>query len=117
MLFLCGAVKLIWCMCYLFNLMLVISNIKLEICNEAQEMKQTNKTWQRTLFALGIALCLTSALLMVSGSILGDRTTGIATVVSIIGIGLISTHRKTGNSKIQATKQNRSTQSCAEVKA
>jgi hypothetical protein len=104
-------------MCSLFNLLLIISNIKLEIHNEAQKMKQTNRTWQRALFALGITLCLTSAFLMISGSILGDRTTGIATVVSILGIGLISTHRKTGTNKIQATKQTSSTQSCAEVKA
>ena len=41
-------------------------------------------------WALGLTLCLTGALLMFEGSILGDRTTGIATVIGIVGIGLIA---------------------------
>lgn len=80
-------------------------------------MKRTNKTWQRILFALGVALCLASACLMIDGSVFGDRTTGIAIVVSIVGIGLISTHRKVGTDKLQVAEQNRDIQSHAEVKA
>jgi hypothetical protein len=34
------------------------------------------------------------AFLMFNGSILGERTTSIATVVGIIGIGIISSSRK-----------------------
>lgn len=97
--------------------MLEIYNIKLELNNEVQKLKRTNKTWQRTLFALGVALCLASACLMVNGSIFGDRTTGITIVVSIIGIGLISTHRKVDTEKLQVAEQNRDIQSHTEVMA
>jgi len=44
-----------------------------------------------TSFVLGILLCIIGALLMFEGSILGERTTGIATVIGIVGIGLIAT--------------------------
>jgi hypothetical protein len=54
-------------------------------------LNKKTRTWQRALFALGVSLCLAGALLMVNGSIFGDRTTGIAIVTGIIGIGLIST--------------------------
>jgi hypothetical protein len=54
-------------------------------------LNSKTQTWKRALFALGITLCLTSASLMVHGSVFGDRTTGIATVAGILGIGLIST--------------------------
>lgn len=54
-------------------------------------MKNHIRIWQRALFALGLSLCLTGAFLMVDGNIFGERTTGIATVVGIFGIGLIST--------------------------
>ena len=40
--------------------------------------------------ALGISICLVGAFLMVTGeSILGADHTGIATVVGIVGIGII----------------------------
>jgi hypothetical protein len=42
------------------------------------------------LLALGVIVCVIGALLMAEGSILGERTTGLATVVGIVGIGLIS---------------------------
>jgi hypothetical protein len=54
---------------------------------------------------------------MIEGSVFGDRTSGIAIVVSIVGIGLISTHRKVGTDKLQVTEQNRDIQSHAEVTA
>jgi hypothetical protein len=51
----------------------------------------TNK-WQHAILALGVAVCLTGALVMVAGeSILGENHTGIATVIGIVGIGLIGT--------------------------
>jgi hypothetical protein len=41
---------------------------------------------------LGISVCLIGALVMVAGeSILGENHTGIATVIGIVGIGLIGT--------------------------
>ena len=43
------------------------------------------------ILALGISVCLIGALLMFEGSILGERTTGIATVIGIVGIGLTAT--------------------------
>jgi hypothetical protein len=47
--------------------------------------------WDYASFALGIIVCLIGAFLMIEGSILGERTTGIATVIGIVGIGLIAT--------------------------
>jgi hypothetical protein len=40
--------------------------------------------------AVGVLVCLIGAFLMYHGSILGERTTGIATIVGIIGIGIIT---------------------------
>ena len=48
----------------------------------------------KTLFIVGILVALTGAFLMWNGSILGENTTGIATVVGIVGIGLIATSQK-----------------------
>ena len=50
--------------------------------------------WQNASFALGVLLCLVGALLMFEGSVLGERTTGIATVIGIVGIGLIVQRRR-----------------------
>jgi multisubunit Na+/H+ antiporter MnhB subunit len=43
------------------------------------------------LFILGLILSLTAAFFMFDGDILGENTTGIATVIGIVGIGLIAT--------------------------
>lgn len=82
-------------MLYISNMKLEICNIKLEINNEVKKLNKNTRTWKRALFALGISLCITAALLMVNGSIFGDRTVGIAIVTGIIGIGLISTSNTT----------------------
>ena len=48
--------------------------------------------WGYVIFALGIAVCLIGALVMVAGeSVLGENHAGIATVIGIVGIGLIGT--------------------------
>jgi hypothetical protein len=48
--------------------------------------------WAYLILALGVTVCLVGAFIMVSGgTILGENHTGIATVVGIIGIGLIGT--------------------------
>ncbi len=47
--------------------------------------------WQYASFALGILVCLIGAFLMFEGSILGENTTGWATVIGIVGIGSIAT--------------------------
>ena len=49
----------------------------------------TKNRWRWGTLALGASMCLIGAFLMVHGSILGERTVNIATVVSIIGIGII----------------------------
>ena len=43
------------------------------------------------LFIIGLVLALTAAFVMFDGDILGENTTGIATVIGIVGIGLIAT--------------------------
>jgi hypothetical protein len=45
-------------------------------------------------FWLGLVLALVGAALMFEGSVLGENTTGIATVVGIVGIVLIATSKK-----------------------
>ena len=48
--------------------------------------------WGYVILALGISVCLAGAFIMVAGeSVLGERHTGIASVVGIVGIGLIAT--------------------------
>ena len=44
---------------------------------------------------IGLILSLTAAFFMFDGDILGENTTGIATVVGIVGIGLIGTSNVT----------------------
>jgi len=43
---------------------------------------------------VGILLALTGSLLMWNGSILGENTTGIATIIGIVGLVLIATSQK-----------------------
>ncbi len=42
-------------------------------------------------FIMGLVLALTGAFFMFDGDILGENTSGIATVIGIVGIGLIVT--------------------------
>ena len=44
--------------------------------------------------AIGVLACLTGGFLMYNGSIFGEETTGIATVLGIIGIGIITSSNK-----------------------
>ena len=50
---------------------------------------------RKILKALGVLACLTGGFLMYNGSILGEETAGIATVLGIIGIGVITSSYKT----------------------
>lgn len=50
----------------------------------------SGKIWK----AIGVLVCLTGGFLMYNGSILGESTTGIATVLGIIGIGIITSSNK-----------------------
>ena len=47
-------------------------------------------SWQHVILVLEVSLCLMGAFLMFHGSILGENTTGIATVTGITGIGIIA---------------------------
>jgi hypothetical protein len=53
------------------------------------EVNKKMRNWQYSLLVIGVLVCLIGAFLMWDGSILGDRTTGIALVVGIVGIGII----------------------------
>jgi len=58
--------------------------------------------WQLVILALGVSICLIGALMMVVGeSILGEDHTGIATVIGIVGIGLVAS-----SSQVVPKKQN-----------
>ncbi len=46
---------------------------------------------KKVLFVLGIILALIGAAIMFEGSLFGERTTGIATVMGIVGICLTAT--------------------------
>ena len=51
------------------------------------------------ILALGVAVCLTGAVLMAFGEgLLGENHAGIATVIGIVGIGIIGS-RKAGSSR------------------
>ena len=54
-------------------------------------MNKNTRTYHRVLLALGVIICVASALLMMNESIFGDRTTSITIITGILGIGLIST--------------------------
>lgn len=56
---------------------------------------KSESRWRYAILVLGVLVCLTGAFLMAWGhSILGESHTGIATVVGILGIGMISSSRK-----------------------
>jgi len=46
---------------------------------------------KKMLFVLGIILASTGAAIMLDGSLFSERTTGIATVIGIVGICFIAT--------------------------
>ena len=47
------------------------------------------RSWQYALIALGALVWVIAVFLMVEGSILGERTTGIATLLGIMGMFII----------------------------
>ena len=48
---------------------------------------------------IGILICLIAAGIMFEGTVLGERTTGIAIVLGIVGIGIIATSGTIGEKK------------------
>ena len=62
---------------------------------------------KHAILTLGIVVCLLGATLMAFGEgLLGENHTGIATVIGIVGIGIIS------NSSKRVTKKQTSTGEC-----
>ena len=47
------------------------------------------RNWQYVLIALGAFVWVVAVFLMVEGSILGERTTGIATLLGMVGMFII----------------------------
>lgn len=52
------------------------------------ESKMSN--WDYAILALGVIMIAIGVILMVEGQILGDRTTGIATIIGLMGLILLS---------------------------
>ena len=58
--------------------------------------EKTMKSWKNIIRTLGIATCLSGAFLMAFGEpIMGTIHTSVATVIGIVGIGIITTSDKT----------------------
>jgi uncharacterized membrane protein YadS len=73
-------------------LILVLIAVALIALRNRGKLKQPrNKKTFFPLFIIGLVLALAGAFLMFNGDILGENTTGIATVIGIVGIGLIAT--------------------------
>ena len=59
--------------------------------NRGKLKQPRNKKTFLPLFITGLVLASVGAFFMFNGDILGENTTGIATVIGIVGIGLIAT--------------------------
>jgi L-asparagine transporter-like permease len=58
------------------------------------KLEGISKERKKAFFAqwiIGVAVALTAAVFMFDGDILGENTTGISTVIGIVGISLIAT--------------------------
>ncbi len=80
-------------------ILVAVALIALLICGkQTGKLKQPIVRNKKAFFAplvIGLILALTAAFFMFDGDILGENTTGIATVVGIVGIGLIATSNVT----------------------
>jgi len=65
---------------------------------------ETRNYWDYAILVLGLVIMVISAFLMVEGHILGERTTGIATVLGIVGIGTLSKGRRNITRRQKAKK-------------
>ena len=78
----------------IIGIALILVAIALLALRKRGKLKQPiirNKRSFFPLFIVGLVLSLTAAFFMFDGGILGENTTGIATVIGIVGIGLIAT--------------------------
>ena len=63
--------------------------------NRGKLKQPSNKKTFLPIFISGLVLALAGAFLMFNGDILGENTTGIATVIGIVGLCLIATSNVT----------------------
>jgi len=63
--------------------------VKLEEILEGMSRKRKEAFYAQ--WIIGIVIALAAAIFMFDGYILGENTTGISTVIGIVGIGLIAT--------------------------
>ena len=82
------------------GILVVLALIALRVWTKQKEGKLEqlvirNKKAFFTQWIIGLILALTAAFFMFDGDILGENTTGIATVVGIVGICLIATSNVT----------------------
>jgi multisubunit Na+/H+ antiporter MnhB subunit len=78
----------------IIGIALILVAIALIALRNRGKLKQPivrNKKSFLPLFIIGLVLSLIAAFFMFDGDILGEKTTGIATVIGIVGIGLIAT--------------------------
>lgn len=62
--------------------------------------------WQYGILVLGVSVCFMTAFLMGWGKpILGEDHTGIATVIGIVGIGLIATSGTIYSERVAETRE------------
>jgi multisubunit Na+/H+ antiporter MnhB subunit len=71
-------------------ILVAVAVIALRSRGKLKQLIIRNKKSFFSLFVVGLVLALTAALFMFDGDMLGENTTGIATVVGIVGIGLIA---------------------------
>ena len=73
-------------------IVLILVAVALIALRNRGKLKQPrNKNTLLPLFIIGLLLSLSAAFFMFYGDILGENTTGIATVIGIVGISLIAT--------------------------
>ena len=78
----------------IIGIALILIAVALIVLRNRSKLKRPivrNKKSFFPLFIIGLVLALTAAFFMFDGDILGENTTGIATVIGIVGIGLIAT--------------------------
>jgi len=77
----------------IIGIALILIALALIVLRNRGKLKQPifrNKKSFFSIFIIGLVLVLTAAFFMFDGDMLGENTTGIATVIGIVGIGLIA---------------------------
>ena len=75
--------------------LILVALALIALLNRGKLKQPRNKKAFFPLFIAGLVLALAGAFFMFNGDILGEDTTGIATVIGIVGIGLIATSNVT----------------------